>query len=274
MSIKLIAFDMDGTTLNSKHIVPKENINAFEYALSKGIILVPASGRMVSLIPEDIFSIDGIRYIISSNGACVYDIKDNQEIYSNHISIDFVEEIFTELAPLNLYFEIYSSGKVIMDSECMKRFKSNGYLDIYPNEFSGCIYTVDNIIEYVKQNKMNVEKINIPFIGGCDKLEPLCNILRKYSCISVTTSGFDNLELNAKNTSKADALKHLCKYLNISSEHIMAIGDNYNDIEMISFAGTGIAMGNAPKALKNISDYITSDNDHFGVAKAIERFIK
>lgn len=73
-----------------------------------------------------------------------------------------------------------------------------------------------------------------------------------------------------KSASKGQALKDLAQILSIPRENIMAIGDNENDIDMIEYAGMGVAMGNAIASVKDVSDYITDTNEQDGVAKAIE----
>jgi len=76
-----------------------------------------------------------------------------------------------------------------------------------------------------------------------------------------------------KGASKLDAVKLVSKQFGIEKENIIAIGDNFNDQEMIAYAGLGIAMGNAPDEVKAIADYVTDTNNNDGVAKALEKFI-
>lgn len=80
-------------------------------------------------------------------------------------------------------------------------------------------------------------------------------------------------EITNKNVNKWTAIEYLIEKLNIKKEEVMAIGDNINDIEMIKNAGMGIAMGNSAPQVKDIADFITSDNDSNGVAEAINKYI-
>ena len=81
------------------------------------------------------------------------------------------------------------------------------------------------------------------------------------------------LEIMPSNASKTSAIEVLCKKFNIQRSEIIAMGDNYNDIDMIEFAGLGIAMGNAPDEVKQYADDITLSNDEDGVAEAIKKYI-
>ena len=74
--------------------------------------------------------------------------------------------------------------------------------------------------------------------------------------------------------SKTTAIKFLMDKYAIAREEVMAIGDNYNDIEMLQFAGLGIAMGNAPADVKVCADYVTLDNDSEGIQNVLNRFIQ
>jgi Cof subfamily protein (haloacid dehalogenase superfamily) len=81
------------------------------------------------------------------------------------------------------------------------------------------------------------------------------------------------LEIMDKDCNKGYGVKVLAEKLGIKKEEVICIGDQANDIEMITYAGLGIAMGNAIEELKSVAQYVTSDNDNDGVAKAIEKFI-
>ncbi|MDE3125438.1 MAG: HAD-IIB family hydrolase, partial [Bacteroidota bacterium] len=82
------------------------------------------------------------------------------------------------------------------------------------------------------------------------------------------------LEAMQYDSSKAKAVARLIQEYHITTEEIITIGDNFNDMEMIAMAGTGVAMGNAPDAVKAIAKYVTDTNNNDGVAKAIQHFMK
>ncbi|MNP36131.1 Sugar phosphatase YidA [compost metagenome] len=72
---------------------------------------------------------------------------------------------------------------------------------------------------------------------------------------------------------KGTSLHHLSQQLGIEQHEVIAIGDSYNDLAMIKFAGLGVAMGNAPDDIKQIASYVTDSNMEDGVAKVVEKFI-
>ena len=81
------------------------------------------------------------------------------------------------------------------------------------------------------------------------------------------------LEVTSQSVSKENALLEIAKYYDISLSQTMAIGDNYNDIPMLKLAGLGVAMANAPQAVKNEADIETVSNNDNGVSKVIEDYV-
>ena len=91
--------------------------------------------------------------------------------------------------------------------------------------------------------------------------------------LSISRSEAFFLEVMAKGIDKAKSLERLLEIKNATKEEMIACGDGYNDLSMISFAGLGVAMGNAVDGVKNVADYVTLSNDEDGVAKVVEEFV-
>ena len=111
MQIKLIALDMDGTTLNDNHItITKENRRAILAAIAKGIVVVPATGRTCFDLPYVIKRIPGIRYAITSNGSSVVDLEKNVIVYSNLIEAQTAAKALDIIEDFKVYTELYYGG--------------------------------------------------------------------------------------------------------------------------------------------------------------------
>ena len=91
--------------------------------------------------------------------------------------------------------------------------------------------------------------------------------------LHVTTSVPIFLETTQAGVNKGNAIDYLVKLLGIKAENVLAIGDNYNDVEMLAYAGIGVAMGNAPEDVQSLGDWVAPHVDEDGVAVAIEKFI-
>lgn len=112
-------------------------------------------------------------------------------------------------------------------------------------------------------------------MGDANKIEVLDMKIKTYHSnnLNIYPSKSTYLEIMPNNASKTSAIETLCKTFDIQKSEVIAIGDNYNDINMIEFAGLGIVMGNAPNQVKQYADYITSSNDEDGVAEAIKKYL-
>ena len=91
MAIKLIALDLDGTTINNDRVISRRNREALEKASEQGVKVVIATGRPFSALPEDVFEMKGVRYVLTSNGAAITDLEKGETIYRNCLSADTVE---------------------------------------------------------------------------------------------------------------------------------------------------------------------------------------
>lgn len=91
--------------------------------------------------------------------------------------------------------------------------------------------------------------------------------------MEIVSSWNDNFEVMRNGSTKGDAVRYLANYFGIDKEEVMCIGDSENDLSMIKYAGTGIAMGNASEDIKSVADYVTDTNVNDGVAKAINKFV-
>ena len=127
---------------------------------------------------------------------------------------------------------------------------------------------IKDLCGFVEKSGKPIEKIQV-FSGKKEKLESIKNKLEPFDDLelAISTSGY--IEITQKDAQKGKALEHLCRYLGIHMEEVMAIGDNENDHSMLVRAGYPIAMGNANEEIKKIAKYVTASNDESGVAKAI-----
>ena len=132
--------------------------------------------------------------------------------------------------------------------------------------------TVYSVMEYVKTTGAEAEKVNI-FMADLEEREVLRKELMAIPELSISSSMYNNLEVNAKGADKGSALLWLADYLGIDREETMSFGDGENDIPMIQAAGIGVAMENALDTVKAAADMITLKNDEDGVAAAIRKII-
>ncbi len=111
MNIRLIAFDLDGTLLDDSKNIPEDNISALCAAACKGILIVPASGRIYPFMPEPVRTRLSARYFITTNGGSVYDATEDEVLYSAQIPLDQAIPILDHMDSLDVLYDCYADDK-------------------------------------------------------------------------------------------------------------------------------------------------------------------
>jgi len=270
--IKLIALDLDGTTLKSDGKLSETNKTAIEAALRKGVEIVAATGRVFSALPEDIRKIAGIRYAITSNGAVIMDLASERPVYTNYIKESAAEDVVRTLAEYNFMVEVFVEGRAYIEKAIYDDVKANGSPIRNTEYLLTTREPIENLLGFALRHKDSIENFNVNFQEQNDKMK-MRQVLMNINDISLTSSFDYNLEIGGARTSKGEALAQLCNSLNIKTTEAMACGDSLNDIEMLKAAGLSVAVENAKDEVKAAANYIVSSNNDNGVAEAIERFI-
>lgn len=286
---KFVAIDLDGTLLNSYGEVTEENRNAIKNAVNNGIEVVLASGRTISSVENLASELGANNYIISGNGAVIYDVKKKNIIYNKFLNKRQVKEIAKICEENSIFYNVYSEEEIITKSlnyNVLFYHKEN----IKKNEDKRTkINIVQDINEYIsKSDNSNYLKITI-----CEENKVIFNsIIRKikqiqgldvldtaYMSRKVIKNGTNEVpisyyytEITNENVNKWSAIEWLINKLEIEPEEVIAIGDNINDKEMIEGAGLGVMMANSSPLMKIKADVITKNNNESGVAKIFKIF--
>lgn len=265
--IKLLMVDIDETLLTHGKEVSDVNKAMIEKLLDDGVFVVPTTGRYYNGIPEYLRNNKRIKYIVSSNGAL---IKNETEILKRlNINKDEVVEILTLVDKHAKHIFVVSSEGIIIDERLLlnRKHEEKGF---FKRLMKQAIIT-DNILDFVKDNDLNIKKVEFSF----DDLEfrnKLYEKLLSKTTINTAASHYSNIEVTNRDASKGLALQHLIDVLKINKDEVMAIGDNDNDISMLEVAGISVAMGNASDNVKSYSDYVTADVKEDGFAQAVRKY--
>ncbi len=272
-NIRLIALDLDGTLLDSDKKLSAENLKALTRAAEEGIEIVPATGRFYRGMPQIIRNLPFVRYVISINGAQVYDAVNDKTVCASEIDGRRAVSVMNRLDELPVIYDCYKDGWGWMSQDMYDRadqFAAN----IHSLEMIKNLRTpVPDLKDYLEEKQGGVQKIQLFFKDMKLRSRVLESLPEEFSDLTVTTSIVNNIEINSREATKGNALKKLALYLGIELSETMAFGDDLNDISMIKAAGTGISMGNAGKEIQTAADYITADCDSGGVAKAMNKLI-
>lgn len=271
--IRLLALDLDGTLLNTDKTLSKENRNALKRVIEMGIAVVPTTGRTFMAIPEDVRTMEGIRYAVCSNGAVVVDMERKDILLARGIEKQLALKITDYLSRFDVILDVFLDGKVWTEKRNMHRL-----VDFHLDEGTKQLiyttrHTVLNLHRHIEETDFPIERFNLFFRDQKEKETILSGLHEGFPELIVTSSLFQNLEINGAGTDKGSGLAWLCDYLKISRQQVMAVGDNLNDKSMIDYAGIRVVMGNGIPELKEKADYVTGCNDEAGVAGAVKKYL-
>ena len=264
--IKLLAVDMDGTCLDKNGRMSDATLNALKKAADAGIIVVPTTGRNINCLPSKIKNENFYRYVISSNGSLVADLKDDCELFSAYIDNDTACEILRRLrkhlilTALHMNRDFYVNGLLLY----------LGVKHVLKDDATN-LKIVHNLKRFVKKNNMKVEEFQL-FYHGERYRNIIKEIIAPYKDICAAFSdGY--AELYHSSGTKGTALVRLGSMLGITPDEIVCIGDEENDISMFEVIGHPYAMGNAIDEIKALAERVLPTNDEDGVAFAINEIL-
>lgn len=270
--IKIIALDLDGTTLCEGSRLSEGNRKAIEAAIAMGVNVCISTGRSFTAVPDVLLNVKGLRYVISSNGAHVTDLSTGKQIYTSYIDPEAVDKSVKIARENGLTLEAFYDDRAYIDRGLYDEIRDFG-CSFRPRDYVLKTRTpLDDILAFIISHRDQMENINFffPTVDDRKKWQPL---LESIPNATVLSSVPNNIEIGGKNTNKSVALKFIMDRLDLSYGELMCMGDAPNDIPMIRDAGIGIAMGNAWDQVKDAADYVTDTNERDGVAKAIEKFV-
>lgn len=271
MDIRLIATDLDDTLLNAEKHISERNRQALERAAEKGILFVPATGRIFRAIPEEVRSLPFLRYAITVNGSGVYDCAQDETIFQAEIPCERAVEICRFMRQAGSMFDCYVNGRGYMEQYYYDRIDTY-CLAPYRPMIRETRTPVPDLEAFIRQTG-DVQKMQMFFVDMELRAKVMKELAETFPDAAVTSSMRNNLELNIKAANKGNALQVLCERLGIDISQTVAFGDGGNDVTMLQAAGIGVAMENACEEAKEAADRITLSNVEDGFAVFLEKYV-
>ena len=260
MKYKLIASDLDGTLLNSEAEVGSVNFAAIKEMNRAGVLFVPVTGRAMYEMPEEVYSCDDIRFIISSNGSVIYD-KETKKKVCIGFSFDEFKEVFAILNSYETTMTVHCEMRSVTDALRVSDEKFDYYRvnDYYKKHIRKTNVTIDNFNEYFEVDR-ETEMFSV-FFRYEEELEECRRALEALGYLDITASTSGNLEIIRRGALKGHAVKNLGDMLGIDLSEMISVGDSRNDLSMIEITGLSLATSNALDVLKDAADEVICSNN-------------
>ncbi|QOR34472.1 HAD family phosphatase [Clostridium sp. 'deep sea'] len=271
MKYKMVCIDLDGTLLNKNHQISNYNLSILKKLKEKGVVISLVTGRRYKSALEFAQKIELEAPLICFNGGMIINTKTEQIIHSSTLPKDYAKRVIKEWVKTGAPTFAYET--TLKDPDVYNQNDSDHH----------------QIRGYFKHEKQAIKKHQD--LAGKLHFEPLCIKTFGYeahieSCDSLREQFIDDrvlwlktkdpnntyyLEIYPIAAKKSFGLKWLSEHYNIAQEQIIAIGDNLNDLDMLEWAGCGVAMGNALPEVKEVANLITDTCDNDGVGKILEQ---
>lgn len=271
MERKLLFLDLDGTLLNDNKQITEGNRRALEAALSRGHGVVITTGRplksALDLAQELELDKPGC-YVISFNGALVYDFGRQEQLFRCAIPTDVVCQVFDKAKSLGLHIQTYAAEDVLAEV-----WGDTGILEGYCRGMGIVYRKVEDICTALEEEPCKMLAIEDRDFAKLDRLQRFLEEEMPHT-LECFHSNARFLEIVKAGMNKGQAVRMLCDILGVPVANAVAAGDAANDLSMIRAAGVGVAMVNGTEEVKAAADYITvNDNNHDGIAEIVNVFL-
>lgn len=254
---KAVFSDIDGTLLNSQHQITPKTEEAIKNILKQGIPFIPVSARPPYAITPYTEQLGTQHGMICYSGALILD-KNLTALYSVILEPQDLQKLNTLLADFAHLSISYYAG---LDWFCND--VNNNWIK-QESEITGLN------AELLQGNLTEVHKILV--MGSAEEIQTVEPVLKQaLPHLSIHRSKDEYLEITNSAATKAKAIQFMVQHLGISAEQVIAFGDNFNDLDMLQYAGLSVAMGNAPDAIKQAAKEVTATNNEDGIALVLNR---
>ncbi|HKP54466.1 MAG TPA: Cof-type HAD-IIB family hydrolase [Chloroflexia bacterium] len=268
MTVKLLALDLDGTIFGDDLVISDRTRTAIREAQAQGVLVTIATGRMFRSAHQIASDLGIEAPLICYQGALVRHSVTGDTLFHKTIASHFTHVIITETTQRGLHLNVYVDDKLYVDritDQALFYAKIN--MDLPINE-------VGDLHAWLR-SRGEPEPTKLVIVTNADKTD---NVLSLFTGLygnelQVTKSHARFTEFTSREASKGKALAFLASKCGTARDEVMAIGDGHNDLDMIAWAGYGVAMSTSPEAVLKAARIVCPPLWEDGAADTIERFV-
>lgn len=259
---KMITIDVDDTLLNDERVVTEKTKQALVNAIEKGVKVTLATGRMYSSAKQIASQIGLNIPLITYQGSLVKNLLDGKVLYERSVPKEITQFLYDYAAKHELHIQGYFEDQLysLVDNDKIKQY----------SKVANVPYLIEKAETLCQKPLSKILFFDEPEVLDAHE-KKLNELIGDRAHITKSKPYF--LEVLHLEGTKGHAVRYLAEHFDCSLSEVIAIGDSWNDHEMIEVAGLGVAMENAIGSLKAIADYVTKSNNEDGVKHVIEKFI-
>ncbi len=262
---KIVFLDIDGTLKHDDGTISPGTISTIRKLVEMGIYVVLCGGRPRYYVEDIQRQIGSSKYIITSNGAEIYDIEKGAVVYDNCISYTDLQYLYQLALKYDVRFSL-----CIKNKEYLNRIIRNENQELISDNIESLMKENNIKSFFIMGSREVIIKLNIE-INNTDTLRVA------ESSLNLNGSNFSNddwISVVSKSTSKGSAITKVCKFLEINLEDTIGIGNDYNDIPMFETVGLSVVIKDANDEVKKYADIVTLSNNEDGVDSALKEIYK
>lgn len=271
MRCKALGLDMDGTALNEQKSITPRTQSAITRALEAGVVIFFCSGRSFAEIQDYSMLFPAMRWMVLASGALVWDTEAGAPVHRLPLEHAIIRRMLDLTPTTDAELQVLYNGKSYMS----RRFCQNlerYQLAQYKDTFDRTATLVDDTRAWLYALDDGVEKVNYYHSSPQGMQQTLELFTREHVPIEMANAEATSLECSAQGVSKAVGIAAISRLTGIPVNDIGMVGDSGNDIAALQAVGLPIAVGNASAEVRALCRVTVADNNHDGVAEAIERF--
>ncbi len=261
---------MDGTLLNSQKQISPTTYESLKRASQAGCKVCLSTGRGFAELRDYENQMDVLSHGILISGGCIYDFEHQEVLYQRTIEPECVKKIVEVIADRDIMVQVLNEQLSVVEQGILHRME-DFYMSVYTPMYERVTTKVEDIQAFLLNSGEDAIKINLYHRSPKDREKTLKLLEGLPLCFAFSEQ--TSLEITPQNIDKGAGLKFLCDRLSISLSEVIAVGDADNDLPILKEAGLSVAMGNANEHVKELSDVITGDNDHDGIAEIVNQYI-
>ena len=270
MTYQAIAFDLDGTLLNSKGVILESSKQAIENARQKGLKIILVTGRHHTAVKPYYYELELDTPIICCNGTYIYQPQNDEVLFANPLSEAQAKKVIEICERYDMQLLMYSR-------DTMNYTKLNPHMEKFTKWVQSCpenvrpdVRQIDNFHNLLEQREI-IWKFVISHPDRQQMEKAVAELPEQE--FSAEWSWIDRVDVANNGNSKGGRLLDLLASWNIDPQKVIAFGDNHNDTSMLTAVGLGVAMGNGEEEVKQQAKLVTLSNDEDGIAEVLNKYL-